>query len=76
MKEKDILFESGDYWVAKIKKYYYVFRVGITHSTSIACFEDFSLAERYASYMGSRHLRAGGVMGSRDPHAKEDSRVK
>jgi len=38
MKESDILFEIGDYWIAKARKGdgYEVWRNGVTHSTRCA----------------------------------------
>lgn len=50
MKESDIIFEAGKYWVFKEKKIFYVMKNGITASESIAAFDDYSLAHAYASY--------------------------
>lgn len=36
MKEKDILFESGDYWICKEKVIFKVFKNGVTHATLCA----------------------------------------
>ena len=56
MKEKDILHENGDYWVAKIKNLCYVMKAGITHSESIACFTlwDMDKAIAYCDYKATR----------------------
>lgn len=55
MKEKDILYQYGDYyWVMKQKGIFYVMENGITHSESICAFKDYSLAEAYARYKGKR----------------------
>ena len=32
LKEKDIIYENGKFWVLKTKKSYEVYEVGITHS--------------------------------------------
>jgi hypothetical protein len=36
MKESDILFENGDYWIKKANHGFEVYRQGITHSTRVA----------------------------------------
>ena len=36
MKESEILYENGDYWVCKAKKGYEVYKSGFTHSTRCA----------------------------------------
>lgn len=36
MKEEDIVFELGDYWVSKEPNGYKVWKTGITHSTKVA----------------------------------------
>lgn len=34
MKENDIIYENGQYWVCRNKSNYTVFRTGLTHSES------------------------------------------
>ena len=36
MKEKDIIFENGPYWVLKVKYGYDVYKCGVIHSTRCA----------------------------------------
>ena len=36
MKESDILYENGDFWVTKGKKGYEVYQSGVTHSVRVA----------------------------------------
>lgn len=54
MKEKDIIFESGKYWVGKTKDSYTVFQIGITCSTSVESFpktaDGLSIAIYYCQY--------------------------
>lgn len=59
MKESDILFECGDYWVMKDKGIFYTMKSGITHSESICAFDNLSLAEAYAKYLGIRKQKKG-----------------
>ena len=54
MKEKDILFQRGKYWIMKEDNLYYVMKDTITHSKSIACYDRFDFAETYCVYMDSR----------------------
>ena len=58
MKEKDILYENGNYWVCKIKGVWYTMKTGTTHSESIVGFDDISLAICYAKYLG-KHSKGG-----------------
>lgn len=36
MKERDILYQRGAYWVTKAARGYEVYRTGVTHSTRCA----------------------------------------
>lgn len=38
LKESDIMHENGNYWVAKLKDTYCVFKIGITHSVLDSCY--------------------------------------
>ncbi len=58
MTEADIMHEAGDYWVARQRGSYTVFRNIGTHSTSLAAFkrdgDGLSLAIAYANYNAKR----------------------
>lgn len=56
MKEADILFEEGDFWVMRHNAIYYVMQNTTTHSTSRQGFDDMSLAVAYAKYLAKRKL--------------------
>lgn len=43
LKEDDILYEKGAFWVMKAKKGYEIYRTGITHSTRCAFIGDLSV---------------------------------
>lgn len=64
-KESDIVFEAGNYWVAKDtkRKLYVVYRAGITHSVediAMALNEDgLSLAIARAKYLAKRRNAKG-----------------
>jgi len=53
LKEKDIIKESGKYWVLKCASGFDVMKNGITHSVAIASFwpNQFDLADTYFNYM-------------------------
>lgn len=59
MKESDIKYEKGDYWVAAVdKKQYTVYKSGITHSTSDSSYpftdDGLSLAIARCNYLAKR----------------------
>ena len=39
LKEKDIIHEAGDYWVADEGSAFTVYKIGVTHSTSDSSYE-------------------------------------
>lgn len=61
MKEKDIVYDVGNYWVYKDvkKKAYIVFVVGDTHSTSDSAYsmddDGLSIAKARADYLAKRN---------------------
>lgn len=59
MKESDILYQNGHYWVMKSKGIFYTMKDGVTHSESIATFDDYSLAHAYAKYKGDNENSRG-----------------
>ena len=36
IRERDIAFERGDYWVLRVRTGFEVYRIGVTHSTRCA----------------------------------------
>jgi hypothetical protein len=53
IKEKDIIKESGNYWVLKCRTGFDVMKNTITHSVPIASFgpKQYDLAEAYFNYL-------------------------
>jgi hypothetical protein len=60
VREQDIVFEDGDYWVCRQKNAYTVFKCGITHSVSVQSFrldaDGLSLAIAYAKHKAKYSL--------------------
>ena len=58
MRESDIMHEVGDYWVARQKGTYVVYRVGVTHSTSDSAYaktpDGLSIAIARCNYLAGR----------------------
>ncbi len=58
MKEADIMHENGDYWVARERGSYTVYRIGVTHSTSDSAYartaDGLSIAKARCNYLASR----------------------
>jgi hypothetical protein len=58
MREKDILYERGDYWVCRVAKTYTVYRNGVTHSTPDSSYAEtpdgLSLAKARTDYLARR----------------------
>lgn len=63
MKESDILYQNGRYWIAKSKPSgdYVVYRDGITHAEAFSTFignsDGLSLAKAYCDYRIKRETR-------------------
>lgn len=62
VKESDIMFESGSYWVCRDKSAYVVFKNGATHSTSDSAYaktdDGLSIAIARAKYLAKREASA------------------
>lgn len=56
MKESDILFEKGNFWVLKINNIFHVMKNTVTHSETLCAFKTLDLAIAYANYNGRREL--------------------
>ena len=56
MKEKDIIYENGPYWVLKEKSIYHAMVCGITHSISDSSYDDESLARGRVDYLAKTHV--------------------
>lgn len=54
MKESDILFQAGNFWVTKINGIFYVMKDGLTHAESVCGFDEQSKAFVYAAYLGGK----------------------
>jgi hypothetical protein len=54
MKEKDIAYENGDFWVLQNKLGFHVMVKGITHSVSESSYSDLSLAVARVDYLAKR----------------------
>ena len=58
MRESDIVFEVGKFWVLKSKHGYTVMRAGVTHSTPDSTYalnpDGLSIAVARAKYLASR----------------------
>jgi len=60
MKESDIVYENGKFWVYRdtVKQQYTVFESGITHSTSVCAFtldtDGLSFAKATCDYKANR----------------------
>jgi hypothetical protein len=61
MKEKDILYQNGKYWIMKNKGIFYVMQDGNSLAESIAAFADYSLALAYARYKAVTTIKQKGV---------------
>ena len=63
MKESDIMFEVGNYWVGRDRKgsAYIVYRVGITHSVSDSAYhmtpDGLSIAIARATYLHNKESK-------------------
>lgn len=57
MKEQDILHQNGDYWIKETRSGYAVFKEGTTHSTSIECYGDLSIAIARCDYLARRNKK-------------------
>lgn len=56
MREADILYQRGPFWVSRNKAgAYLVWKDGITHATSRATFGQLDLARAYVDYLGRDH---------------------
>jgi len=59
MKESDILYEVGNYWITnegtKQKPSFHVWKMGVTHSVSDSAYSDLSLAIARANYLNKRN---------------------
>ena len=55
MKEADIVYEKGNFWVGKSRNYYTVYRVGPTHSVSDSMYaktdDGLSIAKARCDYL-------------------------
>ncbi len=58
MQERDIMHETGNYWVARDANAYTVFKAGATHSTSDSAYaktpDGLSIAIARADYLAKR----------------------
>ena len=58
MRESDIMHEVGDYWVARQKGTYVVYKIGVTHSTSDSAYaktpDGLSIAIARCDYLAGR----------------------
>lgn len=58
MKESDIVYENGIFWVCKNKNDYTVYKSGITHSVSDSSYEKnedgLSIAKARCDYLANR----------------------
>ena len=58
MRESDIMHEVGDYWVARQKGTYVVYKVGVTHSISDSAYaktpDGLSIAIARCNYLAGR----------------------
>lgn len=61
MKESDILYERGAYWICLIRGAHHVMKSGITHSETVQPFggdaDGLSLAKAYVDYCFTRDAR-------------------
>ena len=44
MKERDILWEDGNLWIAKFKDQFVLYKIGVTHSTGFLEFQNLKQA--------------------------------
>jgi len=62
MRESDIMHEVGDYWVARQKGTYVVYKVGVTHSISDSAYaktpDGLSIAIARCNYLASKTGKA------------------
>lgn len=57
MREKDIIYENGQHWVAKIGDLYHVMKIGLTHSTSDSTvYRELDIAITYVDYLERRRI--------------------
>lgn len=57
MKERDIIYENGQYWVMKYKDLYYVMKTGFTHSTSDdTAYKELDIAITYVDYLERQRI--------------------
>lgn len=58
MRESDIMHEAGNYWVARQKGAYVVYKIGVTHSTSDSAYaktaDGLSIAIARCDYLAGR----------------------
>lgn len=61
MKEQDIKYEQGDFWVGDTKDSYTVFKTGITHSTSDSSYrhdaDGLSIAIARCKYLANKGVK-------------------
>lgn len=74
MKESDIVYESGDFWVSKDSSSYIVWKANITHSVSdssypITC-DGLSLAKARFDYLSKNRLKTNFSCGSVNPNQR------
>ena len=59
LRESDIVHEAGNYWVARERNLYFVFKIGTTHSTSDSAYaksdDGLSIAIARCNYLARRH---------------------
>lgn len=61
MRERDIIYETGSYWVGQTKQGYVVFRNGLTHSVSDSVYaksmDGLSIAKARCDYLAKREKK-------------------
>lgn len=57
LKEKDIAYENGKFWVLKNKDGFHVMISGITHSVSDSSYRQLDLAIARCDYLARRAIR-------------------
>lgn len=57
LKEKDIAYENGKFWVLKNKDGFHVMISGITHSVSDSSYHQLDLAIARCDYLARRAMR-------------------